>query len=509
MDHRRRRHLPLAIAACVAIGTGRATIAAAQATSVVVVTANGPVIGTVTGGVAAFKGIPFAAPPIGARRWQAPAPALPWARPLMASDYGMSCPQTLPIRGAPAGSRANSTSEDCLTLNIWTPVPRAGPLPVMIWIHGGGNIDGTSGRTLYDGHNFAHDDVVLVSFNYRLGRLGFFAHPALTRAADGQLTANFGLLDQLAAIRWVRRNVAAFGGDTTNITVFGESAGGQDVVALLASPRAHGLFAQAIAESPGGGWQRPPTLTEAEHAGVALATSLGLGPGATIDELRALPVDSLLAHADESVGPIIDGKLLTEAPEQAFVDGHAAAVPLMIGTNSDEGSLLGPDVHAASLLPQRLDGPALAGIRALYGAAASDDAAFARLLFRDAYFAEPVRWIADHASPRAPVYLYRFDYVVAPFRSSRPGATHGSELPFVFGNWPIPLMIPADRSMQAAMHDCWVAFARTAAPTCSGLPGWTKYQPASGELMWITETPAMHDNPVSAVLDRLESLLRR
>jgi para-nitrobenzyl esterase len=508
MNYSQVRRVSVALIVAVT-SVGVVTRAAGQAVNVVVVTASGPVVGSVRGGIAAFKGIPYAAPPTGARRWQAPAPAIPWNSPLVAADYGASCPQRLPIRGAPTGSRANTVNEDCLTLNIWTPAPHAGALPVMIWMHGGGNIEGTASRTLYDGGNFARDSVVLVSFNYRLGLLGFFAHPALTREAGATPTANFGLLDQLAAIRWVRRNIAAFGGDTSNITIFGESAGGQDVLALLTSRMARGLFARAIAESPGGGWQRAPTLAEAERAGVQLAASLGVNTASASDALRALPVDSLVAHADADTGPIIDGQLLTEPPLQAFADGQADAVPLIIGTNSDEGSLLGDMAHPAALFPRRLDGPALAAVRALYGAPASTDAAFAALLFRDAYFAGPVRRIATHEARNAPVYLYRFDYVVTPFRASRLGATHGSELPFVFGNWPIPLRIPADQAMQAAMHDCWVAFARRGAPVCAGLPGWSAYQPANGELMLINNTPGMQDNPVAAVLDRLDSLMHR
>jgi para-nitrobenzyl esterase len=485
--------------------------ASAQATAtapITIATASGSVTGTAAAGIAAFKGIPYAAPPIGPLRWRAPQPVSPWRQPLSVNDFGASCTQPLPIRGAPAGSKSATVSEDCLTLNIWAPVTHPRPLPVMVWIHGGANTEGTSGRTLYDGTPFARDSVVLVSLNYRLGLFGFYAHPALSREAAGEPTANYGILDQLAAIRWVRRNIAAFGGDTNAITVFGESAGGQDIVALLASPMMRGLVQRAIIESPGGGPLAPPALAAGEAAGTALAARMGLGANATVAELRAVAAATLLPLTDDVMGPVIDGKLLQEAPLVAVANGHFAPIPLIIGTNSDEGSLIAGTAQSAMAI-RWFDAATLGQLRTLYASTAPDDATFARDLFRDAYFAEPVRWIASHAVARAPVYLYRFDFVVTPFRASRPGASHGSELPFVFDNWPIPLLIAEDKVIDSGMHGCWVAFAKSGKPDCAGLPGWTAYRPADGRLMLITGAPAMHDNPVGSILDILQRSLQR
>lgn len=496
-------------AAFAAVTTVRfAPVGDAYGDALTVRTETGMVTGNVGDGIASFKGIPYATPPVDSLRWRAPRPAASWPQPLIANDYGPSCTQPLPVRGVPAGSRAGTASEDCLTLNVWTLVRHDRPLPVMIWIHGGANTEGTSGRTLYDGGHFARDSVILVSVNYRLGLLGFFAHPSLAREAGSEITANFGLLDQLAAIRWVRRNIAVFGGDTNNITVFGESAGGQDIVALLATAPMHGLVQKAIAESPANGWGDPPTLAVAEREGAQLATKAGLsGATATLEQLRAVPATSLVKLASlDNTRPILDGKLLTEPPLTAFANGHAADVPLIIGTNSNEGSLIPATARAGLIFPRLLNLTALAEIRTHYDPS-TDDAAFARLLFRDGFFAGPVRWIADHGAAGAPVFLYRFDHVVTQWRATRPGAGHGSELPFVFQNWSDPPTDPADKAVDQAMHSCWVAFAKAGAPTCAGLPNWTPYQPAEGKLMLISGDPGMRSNPVAALLDLLEQRL--
>src|SRR5579862_7656219 len=220
----------------------------AQGESVQIQTDSGALFGNVTDGVRSFKGVPYAAAPVGDLRWRAPRPPTHWSQPLHADDFAATCPQSPPAR-VPPGSGAERSSEDCLTLNLWGPATTTKPAPVMVWIHGGGNTQGSGAGIYYDGTAFAHDGVLLVTINYRLGLLGFFVHPALTRKAAGGTTANFGLLDQLAALTWVHRNIASFGGDPANVTVFGESAGATDIVALLATPASKGLFQKAIVES--------------------------------------------------------------------------------------------------------------------------------------------------------------------------------------------------------------------------------------------------------------------
>jgi para-nitrobenzyl esterase len=239
------------------------------------------------------------------------------------------------------GGANGPVSEDCLQLYVFA--PRAAKMaPVMVWLHGGGHRVGAG--WVYDGQNFARDGVVLISINYRLGALGYLAHPALTQAAGGEAIGNFGLMDQIEALKWVRRNIAAFGGDPQNVTVFGESAGGASVLALLATPAAKGLFKGAIVQS-GGGWSPPRTLAQMEAAGAEALAKAGAPAGATAAQLREIPFEKLVPLAGD-YGPFQDGRLMTETPAQALARGHAADVPLIIGWNSGEysvafGGLLG------------------------------------------------------------------------------------------------------------------------------------------------------------------------
>lgn len=483
--------------------------ATAQSTSPRAHVTGGTVVGAVDSGVARFIGIPYAAPPVGPLRWRPPAPVVPWRGDRPATAYGASCPQALPIRGVRPDSPAAAISEDCLTLNVWAPVARAAPRPVMVWLHGGGNFEGTASRFLYDGTAFARGGVILVSLNYRLGPLGFFAHPALTREAGGGVAANFGLLDQFAALQWVRRNIAAFGGDAGNVTLFGESAGGQDTRTLMTVRQARGLFQKAIIESGGGGWTDPPALAEAEQAGATFATVLGLpGTAATAAQLRAVPLAELMRAASPDVtGPVIDGRLVTESPLVAFAAGRGAPIPLIIGTNSDEGSLLGAGLGAAALLP-RLPATVRDSLRRLYGPAAGNDVDFARLLFRDGYFTGPSRWIALQRTV-APTWIYRFEYVMTVLRRRKTGTDHGFELPFVFDRWDIPQFVSdQDRRVADVIHHCWVSFATTGTPTCPGVAGWPRYR--AGDQRWLVfgDTVAVTPDPSGPIVDILQRILR-
>jgi para-nitrobenzyl esterase len=529
---------------------------------------SGDVIGVAAGGVASFKGVPYAAPPVAELRWRAPPKARPWGVARSAEDYGHSCAQPSPPERVTPASQAATTSEDCLTLNVWTPVqhPKKS-LPVMVWIHGGGNNRGTSAQTYYDGSAFARDGIVLVSLNYRLGLFGFFAHPALTAQAGHGARANFGLLDQLAALQWVKRNIAAFGGDPRNVTVFGESSGGADIVLLMAARPAAGAFQKAIVESPGW-WSHTPDLSQAQTAGISTATALGLpGAAATPAQLRAVPAASLTSLPDfgES-GPVIDRQLLTEPAQTAFEHGRTLNVPLIIGTNNNEGSLLPPDARPAdmvqelsesdyatlisfyrphaggdadhelaaarvddrgsraigdadhssreasaagrgSLATDNADHDSAAAYDADHNSLAPNKAGLASLLFRDARFAMPSRWIAAHASTRAPVFLYRFDYVASFLSRRRTGANHGSEIPFVFATWPDFRLTPADRKVTQVLHGCWVGFAKTGIPTCADVPAWPVYSVESDVLMRFAAQAVPESVPDGPILDFLQSRL--
>jgi para-nitrobenzyl esterase len=447
-------------------------------------TTSGTVVGVgepCLGSVVAFKNIPYAAPPVGPLRWRPPQPAPRWSGERDATAYGPACPQVVyPDGRYNGGGYVGPTSEDCLTVNIWAPA-HARRAPVMVWIFGGGNTAGANSIAPNDGRSFARDGVVLVTVNYRLGLLGWFAHPALTKeAAKDQPLANYGQMDQIAALKWVQRNIAAFGGDPHNVTIFGESAGGSDVLALMATPAARGLFQKATVQSgPTGGGM--PTLAQAEVAGDAAMQKLGLPADATVDQLRALPADKLVGAA-EAVSPTVDGRLMPDSTLAAFVLGHQAPVRLIIGWNSWEASLMPPSYAATAVAhasPQ---------VKALYSDVAGDDSKLAQALFTDGVFGTPSRWIAARQSAKARTWLYYFSYVRVVRRGKIPGANHTSENPYVFDTQMIvpnyaSEIVQEDRDHAALMHSCWVAFAKTGVPTCKGGPAWPAYRPASDQLL--------------------------
>jgi para-nitrobenzyl esterase len=452
---------------------------------------SGALRGVIENGVVVHRGIPFAAAPIGELRWRPPAPAAHWDGVRDASAYGPACPQ--PERGDRAGGgRAAVQSEDCLNLNVWAP-EGARNLPVMVWIHGGGHRIGSGTFPLYDGAALARQGVVLVTINYRIGLLGYFAHPALTQevSADAPL-GNYGMMDQIAALEWVQRNIAAFGGDPDQVTIFGESAGAASSLYLIASPRARGLFHRAIVQS-GGGLQRPASLRAQEEQGVAAAGRIGLGANATATELRATTsaqwIEALGNLEGLGFGPFIDGRLITEAPSRAFAEDRANDVPLMIGANDNEASVitsLGVPANALNVL-----GPGLATLRTLYGDISEEE--FQRQALGDAFFVAPAAWVAAQAADGAPSYLYHYTYVPERRRGVAAGATHGSEIPSIFQTWdrlPIPpaFITDEDRAFSAMISTCWVSFARTGAPACAGEAAWPAYSDADQIMLFGAET---------------------
>ena len=459
--------------------------------------AQGRLAGALENGVTAFKGIPYAQPPVGPLRWRAPQSAPRWNDVRDASAFGPICPQHA-TEGLAARAHLPQ-SEDCLTLNVWTPDLRpAAALPVMVWIHGGGLAQGGSALPIYDGAALARHGVVVVSFNYRLGRLGFFALPALTAESRGEPLGNYGLLDQIAALRWVRDNIAVFGGDARSVTIFGESAGGVSVDALMASPLARGLFARAISES-GPALLGTVPLADAEQAGTALAARLGgarggVGPDA-LAALRAISPDSILEGGEELLDPIVDGNVLTEDIAVAFARGDVAPVPYLTGTNSDEGSLLRGD--APAWLTRRM-GDRLSAVRALYERnGAVGDAEFARQLFNDQFFAATSRLFAlALARAGQPAYVYRFRFLPAILRArNAPGVPHGGEIPFVFGFGALARFAPPrDLAVLDLVQGYWTNFAKTGDPNGAGLPAWPRFDgPAPATLVIDDTTAAVPD----------------
>jgi para-nitrobenzyl esterase len=446
---------------------------------------SGPLSGTSDNSSDIYRGIPYAAPPVGARRWAPPAAPAKWTAPRDATAFGPICPQPPRGDGAIAQGGNQKQSEDCLYLNVFA--PHGGKhLPVMVWIHGGAHRFGSGSGAIYDGTRFAKDGVILVSINYRLGLLGYFAHPALTKAAGANAPlGNYGQMDQIAALQWVKRNIAAFGGDPDNVTVFGESAGGSSILYLLAAPSAKGLFNKAIVES-GGGWFNAATLTAKETEGVEFASKAGLdGANATLDQLRAIPVEKTFdIPATLGFGPFADGRLIPESPTRAFADGTVIDVPLLIGSNSFEASLM----QSFNVPPERILGRLPPEARQIYASDGGDDTKLAQAVFTDSVMGAPAHWVAGQEAGGAPSWLYHFSYVASMQRDRVPGARHGSEIPYVFGtgsalaaHFGISLTTE-DTAMESLMHACWVAFAKTGKPECGG-QSWPAYTPASDTLM--------------------------
>ena len=468
----------------------------------------GPVTGVVAGDVAAYKGIPFAAPPVGDLRWKAPQPVKPWTAVRAADHYAADCMQK-PFGGdaAPLGT---PPAEDCLYLNVWTPAARgAAPLPVMVWIYGGGFVNGGSSPAVYDGSAFARRGIVFVSINYRLGRFGFFAHPALTaETPKGTPLGNYGFLDQFAALQWVKRNAAAFGGDPSNVTIFGESAGGGSVNALMISPMAKGLFHKAIVQSGGGRSRGPISMRHlsqpgaggspsAEALGVAFAAKAGVkAEGAeALKALRALPPDAIVngmnltaSQPDTYSGPMIDGVFLTEEAEPAFRAGRQAQGAVHDRRQRPRVRVLRAAArsrrrHVRALRRRQGQGAARLRSRRRHKSEAAVQ------LMSDQAMVEPARLLARLAAGAQPTYAYRFSYVASSLRAKEKGALHATEIPFVFSTVKAKYeaaATPEDIAIAAAATDYWAAFARTGDPNGAGRPQWPVYTAATDEIMDFT-----------------------
>ncbi len=466
----------------------------------IVILDTGQVRGSVEGEVESFRGIPFAAPPVGSLRWRAPQPPVPWAGIRDASAFGPACTQADDVL----------QSEDCLTLNVWRPAGASDkPLPVMVWIYGGALVHGRT--ALYPGDGLARQGVVVVSMNYRMGRLGFFAHPAMSAEAPDEPTGNFGYLDQVAALKWVQRNIAPFGGDPGNVTLFGESAGGGSVLTHLVSPLSRGLFAKAILQSPGIPSARerslPVTPLEQAHAiAIDYARSRGIsndGP-AGLAALRALPAESLVkdtsakselqalaagGHLKGVAGPILDGKLLTDAPETTLRAGRQVPVPVIVGANDRD---LGLGVASSKGEVFDTFGELADEARAVYdpdGALSLDE--LKQRVFADRTLIEPARHLADLvARSGQPAWLYRFSYVAESQRKALKGTLHGFEIPYTM-NIPAGIVGPdkvtdADRRMAELASAYWTSFAKTGELNGGDRPNWPRHDPAVDRIINFT-----------------------
>src|ERR1017187_9354176 len=444
-------------------------------------TASGPVSGAPgkNPAVQVYKGIPYAAPPVGDLRWKEPQPAPAWKEVRQAAEFGAECMQTPYAENSPYYNAPRSTSEDCLTLNVWTAAKaRSDKRPVMVWIHGGAFTRGSGSTPTYDGERLAAKGVVLVTINYRLGVFGFLAHPELSKESPHHVSGNYALLDQIAALKWVKANIAAFGGDPGRVTIFGESAGSWAVNLLMATPLAKGLIHRVIGES-GANFNRRLTLADAEKSGASFAERQG---AKSLADLRAKSAEDLL-KAGGQFGVNIDGWFLPRSVTDIFALGQQNDVPLLAGYNQDE----------ATSLTQPLSGGAQAFIaqsRTRYGKMADDflkvdpagsDSEAAESYnqaFRDTTFGWEMRtWVRQQSTTgKSKAYLYFFTRNPPGPAAARYRAYHASEIAYVFGT----LLPPrpwedADRALSDKMSSYWVNFAATGDPNGKGLPLWPAY----------------------------------
>lgn len=438
--------------------SGLAAFSAAASERAKVKIDTGTLVGIHDEAVRIFKGIPFAAPPVGELRWMPPVRPAAWMGERDATKFSLPCPQPVNADGtANGGGVSGMYDEDCLYLNVWAPAnaenaPRN--LPVMLWLYGGAGFLGAGHLGSYNGAAFARNGVIVVTINYRLGALGYFAHPALTKAAKAdEPLANYALMDAIAGLQWVQRNITAFGGDPNNVTLFGQSAGGVMVINLLSVPSAKGLFHKAIVQS--GAFLQPGSkLAEAEQAGAQAMTALGL-PGAqtTLQQLRSIPAKTLVETeaTRRGFGSAVDGRFRTASTVDALKAGTAIDVPLIIGSNNGEAG------------------------------------------------ADNARTVAVLAASGAPSYLYQFQYVPQWRKAQQPkGAPHSAELVYVFDSWATsayggPSVTPKDRQVSRRVNSCWVAFAKTTKPPtsliCADGFQWPRYSQQNDAIVLFGEMP--------------------
>jgi para-nitrobenzyl esterase len=482
---------------------------APPASALLVKITDGLVEGSAGDGVVAWLGLPYAAPPVGDLRWRPPEPAAAWEGVRQATAFAPACMQT---GVSMPGETPPLTNEDCLYLNVWSPVDAVEPLPVIVWIHGGGWTNGSTAMPLYSGANLAKRGVVFVSIAYRLGPMGFLAHPELSAEGGAEASGNYGLMDQIAALEWVQANIASFGGDPARVTIAGQSAGGMAVSLLMASPLADRLFSRAIGQSGGvfEPLQLAPSylLANAEKDGVAYASSLGAN---SLADMRAMPAAKLLGGKAGSIShPVIEPRVLPLSPYEAYVAGRMHDVPVLVGANAEEGNSLADlsRVTAANYAEdlKRAWGDLPPPLVTTYPYATDAEAKAARSAFeRDLRFGWDMwAWARLQAKAGRPAFYYRFDHAPPfPAGSVREhwGAAHFAELWYMFDNldpgdgaW-----TDADRGLADTMAGYWVNFVRTGNPNGAGLPLWPAFG-ETGQVMALGDPPRPQSAPVDEQL---------
>ncbi len=499
------------------------TLFAADSTQVK--TDKGKVQGYVStdGQIRIFKGIPFAAPPVGPLRWRPPQPAPKWHGTRQATSFGNHCMQ--PTLYHDMIFHDPGQSEDCLTLNVWTPAKdKNAKLPVMVWIFGGGFTAGGTSEARQDGENLAHKGVIVVSMNYRLSIFGFFVHPELTAESPQHASGNYGLMDQTAAIQWVHKNIKEFGGDPNNVTIFGESAGSFSVSVQMASPLAKDLFQRAIGES-GGAFSTvlpfAPREEREQRDSETVSKILGVSK---LADLRALSAEQVLSAAvpRQDVSPVrfspdIDGYFLPESVAAIYAAGKQAHVPLLAGWNADEGGIPQKTLTVAEFneMAQKQFGANADKFLAAYSATTDDEALrAAKDLAGDMFIADSTwRWLEAHvATGGQPVYRYHFE-LPSPGDSFHPAGTtfHSDDIEYVFGDLDSrqgAALRPEDRKMSEIMQDYWTNFAKTGDPNGGDLPRWPAYNAADGwQVMHLTPTPEASPDTHRARYEFLEQQL--
>ncbi len=475
---------------------------------------GGVVEGVVTNGIATFKGIPFAAPPVGDLRWKAPQPLKAWSGVKKADDFGPAPMQDIGMAMGMMGGNKLRVSEDCLYLNVWTPAKKADEkLPVMVWIYGGGFAMGMTNTPMNDGVNFAKKGVVLVSVAYRVGPIGFLAHPDLSKES-GKGSGCYGIQDQVAGLKWVKDNIAQFGGDPSRVTIFGESAGAISVSMLAASPKAKGLFQRAISESGGSmapvkygneAGQNVPCLKMAEAQGKAFLAKLGAND---LKAARALSAETIQKGGGPMghFWPAADGETILGDQYEQYEAGNFNDTPILIGTNSDEGAMF----SRGGVTPEAFEkqvrgnfGPAADGILKAYPhATGAESSQSQKDLFRESAFAwHTWAWakLVAEKNKQQKVFVYYFDHHPAGMQ----GSTHASEIPYVFANLGGPVApTPEDVKMSDLMHAYWINFAKNADPNGPGLPVWPAFENQGRQTMFFDAASSARPLPN---LDKLQA----
>jgi para-nitrobenzyl esterase len=449
--------------------------------------------------ITVFRGIPFAAPPVGDLRWRAPRPAAAWKGVRQADRFSASCIQNVVAERTPwtfEFMTHGDISEDCLYLNIWTPASAAGEKhPVFFWMYGGGNTEGSAAVPVYDGEQLAKKGLVVVTINYRLGILGFFTHPELTKESD--TSGNYGLLDQLAALEWVKENISAFGGDPARVTIAGQSAGASDAHSLVASPLAKGLFARAIEESGSSSSGNMRALADQEKDGVRFAEAKGEH---SVTELRAMSAQDLLkpvtGGAPLRFGPVVDGHFLTATPNEIFAQGKQNDVPELTGCNKDDlgGGVPHPDttVDAFVKMAHQRYGDLAETFLKVYPAESNAQAGDSQNdSARDRLRTSMYLWTLNRAkTAKSKVWTYYWDHTLPGPDAERYGAFHTSEVPYVFDSLAKSdrPFTETDRKIADMMSTYWANFAATGDPNGKGLPHWSAVSEAPGMTMELGDT---------------------